>query len=222
MSKFIVTTEGGLTGAGYTLCVVGIILLLIISTISIKKTGEKKKLSSKQLIYCGTAIALGYLCSYLRIFPMPLGGSVTLFSMLFICLIGHWYGLKVGLMTGLAYGILQFIQEPYVLTLFQVCCDYLFAFAALGLSGLFTKSKNGLLKGYIFSVIVRGAFHSLGGYLFWMDYMPESFPKQFTIIYPLVYNYSYLLAEGALTIVVFSLQPVKTALALLKKNAMAL
>ena len=62
--------------------------------------------------------------------------------MLFICLIGYWYGVRAGIMTGLAYGILQFIQEPYVLSLFQVCCDYVLAFAGLGLAGLFSKSKN--------------------------------------------------------------------------------
>jgi Predicted membrane protein len=219
MSNFIVTADGGLTGMGYAICIVGIILLLVISMVLIKNTGEKKKLSSKQLGYCGMAIALGYICSYLKIINMPYGGSVTLFSMLFICLIGYWYGLKVGLMTGLAYGILQFLQEPYVLTLFQVCCDYLLAFTALGLSGLFTKSKNGLLKGYIVSVIARGFFHSLGGYLYWMNYMPDDFPAQFSRFYPIVYNYSYLLAEGAITLAIISLPPVKEALAILKKNA---
>ena len=88
-------------------------------------------------------MALAYIASYIRLIPkMPYGGSVTLFSMLFICLIGYWYGVRAGIMTGLAYGILQFIQEPYVLSLFQVCCDYVLAFAGLGLAGLFSKSKT--------------------------------------------------------------------------------
>ena len=46
------------------------------------------------------------------------------------------------------------------------------------------------------AVIARGAFHALGGYLYWMSYMPDNFPKSLTAIYPIVYNYSYLLAEG--------------------------
>lgn len=87
-------------------------------------------------------------------------------------------------------GILQFIQEPYVLSFFQVCCDYILAFAALGVAGFFAKQSHGLLKGYIVAVIARGAFHALGGYLYWMSYMPDNFPKSLTAIYPIVYNYS--------------------------------
>lgn len=150
---------------------------------------------------------------------MPFGGSVTLFSMLFICLIGNWYGVRTGLLTGLAYGILQFLQEPYVLSLFQVCCDYVLAFAALGLSGVFWKSKNGLIKGYILGVLVRGAFHALGGYLYWMSYMPDHFPKALTSVYPIIYNYSYLLTEGAITIVILMLPPVIKGLSQIKKLA---
>ena len=88
-----------------------------------------------------------------------------------------------------AYGILQFIQEPYVLSLFQVCCDYVLAFAGLGLAGLFSKSKNGLVKGYLLGILVRGLFHVIGGYLYWMDYMPENFPQQLAMLYPVSYTH---------------------------------
>ena len=64
--------------------------------------------------------------------------------MLFIVLTANWYGPKTGVMVGLAYGILQFIQEPYVLSFFQVCCDYVLAFAALGVAGFFAKSSMDL------------------------------------------------------------------------------
>ena len=76
----------------------------------------------------------------------------------------------------------------------QVCMDYLFAFTALGISGFFRNKKHGLLLGYICAVIVRGLFHVIGGYLFWMDYMPDNFPKSLAVIYPFAYNYSFLLA----------------------------
>ena len=140
--------------------------------------------------------------------------------MLFICLIGYWYGAGVGIMTGLAYGILQFLQEPYVLSLFQVCCDYILAFAGLGLAGVFHKSKNGLVKGYVLGILIRGLFHTIGGYLYWMDYMPDNFPQAFVRVYPIIYNYSYILAEGALTVVVILLPPVSKALAQIKKSAL--
>ena len=45
----------------------------------------------------------------------------------------------------------------------------------MGLSGLFTKSKKyGLLKAYIVAILARGAFHVLGGYLYWMDFSEVS------------------------------------------------
>ncbi len=215
----IVTPDGGLTTLGYALFITAIILFMAAAAISPAKSGNPKKLSTKQLVFCAMAMALSFITSYLKLFSMPYGGSVTLFSMLFICLIGYWYGPGVGIMTGLAYGILQFLQEPYVLSPFQVCCDYVLAFAGLGLAGLFHKSKNGLVKGYILGALVRGFFHTLGGYLYWMDYMPENFPQSLSALYPIIYNYSYILAEGILTLIVISLPPVAKALAQIKKNA---
>lgn len=215
----IVTTDGGLTTLGYALCVAAAVLLFLAAALISKKESSAKKLSTKQLVYCGVAMALAFITSYLKIINMPFGGSITLFSMLFICLIGYWYGVKAGVLTGLAYGILQFLQEPFVLSFFQVCCDYVLAFAALGLSGLFHKSKNGLVKGYIIGILARGFFHAVGGYLYWMDYMPENFPQSLTAVYPIVYNYSYILAEGVITVIVIMLPPVAKALAQVKRTA---
>ena len=218
--NFLVTADGGLTPSGYGICILAMLVLLAGSAL-FGLDRSKKHISTKQLVWCAAAMALAFVTSYIKLFGMPFGGSVTLFSMLFICLIGYWFGPKTGVLTGLAYGILQFLQEPYVLNLFQVCCDYVFAFAALGLAGFFAKSKNGLLKGYLLGILMRGVFHTIGGYLYWMDYMPENFPASLTAIYPIVYNYSYILAEGILTVIVISLPPVKKALAQLKKSTVS-
>lgn len=216
----IVTPDGGLTALGYALCGIAALALLLAAAVLAKRNRSGKRLSTKQLVFCAAAMALSFITSYMKIWTMPYGGSVTLFSMLFICLIGYWYGPRTGILTGLAYGILQFLQEPYVLSLFQVCCDYVLAFAGLGLAGVFYKSKHGLVKGYILGILVRGAFHALGGYLYWMDYMPESFPQPLASLYPIIYNYSYILAEGVITVIVISLPPVAKALAQVKKNAL--
>ena len=176
-------------------------------------------MSTKQLVFCAMAMALAFITSYIKLWEMPWGGSITLCSMLFIVLVGNWYGVGAGILVGLAYGILQFIQEPYVLSFFQVCCDYFLAFAALGAAGFFAKSRNGLVKGYILGVFLRGVFHVLGGYLYWMDYMPDNFPQALAFAYPIIYNYSYLLAEGAITVILLSLPPVKKALEQVKTLA---
>lgn len=220
MFNFLVTAEGGLTTAGYVVSVIAVLILVILVAALLQKNTSALKLTTQQLVTCAVALALAYVTSYIKLFKLPFGGSVTLFSMLFIVLIGYWYGIKVGILTGLVYGIFQFLQEPYVLSFFQVCCDYILAFAALGLAGLFAKQSHGLLKGYIIAVIARGAFHSLGGYLYWMSYMPDNFPKSLTAVYPILYNYSYLLAEGIITVIIISVPAVSKALTQVKRAAL--
>ena len=215
----MVTSDGGLTTAGYAIAIIAGIVLFLAAIYFAGKHSEKQKLTTRQLVFCAVAMALAFVTSYLKIFTLPWGGSVTLCSMLFIVLVANWYGIGTGITVGLAYGILQFIQEPYVLSFFQVCCDYILAFAALGVAGFFAKQNHGLLKGYIAAVIARGAFHALGGYLYWMSYMPENFPKSLTAVYPIVYNYSYLVAEAIITVIVISIPAVAKALVQVKKAA---
>ena len=157
MFSFLVNAEGGLTAAGYAACVAAGIMLFLLAIYFAGKSSEKNRMSTKQLIFCAASMALAFVTSYIKIFEMPWGGSVTLCSMLFIVLVANWYGVKTGILVGLAYSILQFIQEPFVLSLFQVCCDYIFAFAALGVAGLFAKQSHGLAKGYAAAVLARGA-----------------------------------------------------------------
>lgn len=228
MSLFINQEDGyySLTGAG-TIAFVVIIFILVALIAFLRNTKtesesmQTKAFSTKQLVFSAVALALGFVASYIKIIDMPWGGSVTLCSMLFVTLIGYWYGLKIGLIAGFAYGILQFVQGggSYILSPLQACLDYIIAFAALGLSGLFYKKEHGLLKGYLFAIFTRGLFHSIGGYLYWMDYMPDNFPKSLTAVYPIAYNYAYILAEGALTVVILSLPPVINAMSNVKKTA---
>lgn len=234
MSLFLNKEDGYFTlTTGGVIAVIAVITILVIMTALLREkpvdteaeqkstVSAKKGFSAKQLVFCAAALALGFVTSYIKIIPMPWGGSVTLCSMLFVTLIGYWYGPKIGITAGFAYGLLQFVQDggSYILSPLQACLDYIVAFAALGLSGLFYKKANGLLKGYVFAIFARGVFHTIGGYLYWMDYMPENFPSSLAAIYPIAYNYAYILAEGLITIVILSLPPVKGAMARVKKMA---
>ena len=224
MFSFLVNAEGGLTTAGYIICIIGTILIFLagVYLAGRKAAGARtaKAMSAKRLCFCAMGVALAFVTSYIKLFKFPYGGSMTLCSMLFIVLIANWYGVKTGILVGFAYGLLQFLQEPYVLSPFQVCCDYVFAFAALGLAGVFSKSKNGLIKGYILAVLARGVFHTLGGYLYWMDYIPDKFPKSLTILYPVIYNYTYLLTEGVLTVILLAIPPIRKAFNYVKRLAL--
>jgi len=171
--------------------------------------------TTKKLVYSALGIALAMVTSYIKLWEMPMGGSVTLLSMLFVCLIGYWFGLKYGLITGIAFGLLQFIIDPYMLSIPQVILDYPLAFGALGLSGLFCNKKFGLQIGYIIGVVGRFVCSTLSGVIFFADYAPEGMNPW---VYSIVYQGSYLGAEMVLTLIVISIPPVANALSLVKSK----
>ena len=151
------------TTLGNVLLAVIILALLAIAVYLARKhcAAHSKKLTAKQLAFCAMAIALGCVLSNIKFFDFPTGGSITLLSMLVACLPGYWFGLGAGLLTGIAAGLLQLVIDPYVLYPIQLLLDYPLAFGALGLSGLFSNAKNGLVKGYIVGVLGRYVMHMI-------------------------------------------------------------
>ena len=160
-------------------------------------------------------MALAIVTSMLKIFELPFGGSITLFSMLFIVLIGYWYGPKAGLMTGFAYGLLQFVLDPIFYSIPQMFVDYPLAFGALGLSGFFSNKKYGLWIGYVVGILGRFVFSYLSGLLFFAAYAEGS--GMSAPVYSLCYNGSYIGAEGIITLIVISIPPVTNGLKYIKK-----
>lgn len=218
---FIKSSEAGVyspTLAGFTLLVVIMLAILFVGSAIF---GKNTKTGAKQLVYSSMAIALATITSFVKLFSMPMGGSVTLMSMLFVVLIGYWYGIGAGLTASVAYGILQLVTNPYILSVPQVIVDYVFAFGALGVSGLFSGKKNGLIKGYIAAVLLRFTFAVLSGIIFFPTLAPGIFKNSNIdiLLYSVMYNGSYLAAESAVTVAVISLKPVKKALEQVKSSA---
>ncbi len=207
------------TTLGNICLVLVIIALLGMAVFFIRKNSRKKsnKLTIKQLAFCAVAIALGTVLSNIKVFSFPTGGSITLLSMLIICLPGYWFGLGAGVLTGVAYGVLQMLVDPYILYPMQLVIDYLLAFGALGLSGLFAKKKHGLIWGYLTGVTGRFIFAVLSGWIFFGIYSWEGWNP---LLYSIVYNAIYIFAEAAVTIVILLLPPVKKAMDIVKKEAL--
>lgn len=206
---------------------VAIIIALLIGAVAfarynIRKNSEEpsagtnKRMGTRQLVFCAMAIALGTVLSNIKLFSFPTGGSVTLLSMLVICIPGYLFGLGAGLMTGVAYGVLQMLVDPYILFPAQLIVDYLLAFGALGLSGVFVNSKNGLVKGYILGVIGRYMFAVISGWIFFGMYAWKGWGA---LPYSLAYNATYIFAEAAVTVIILLLPPVKGAIGSIKKMA---
>lgn len=209
-----------LTKTGYGAIIAIMILVILVAALLVSKKQKAVAITAKSLAFAGISLALAFVTSYVKI-EMPMGGSVTLFSMFFICFIGYIYGVNIGFLTAFAYSLLQFIQSggSYFISPFQLCCDYFFAFTALGIAGFGYKKKNGLLWGFIAACLIRGLFHTIGGYMYWMDYMPESFPKSLVKFYSIIYNYSYILIEMVATIIVIKIPAVAKALRTIHKMA---
>ncbi|MDR1018483.1 MAG: energy-coupled thiamine transporter ThiT [Lachnospiraceae bacterium] len=180
-----------------------------------KTTTGKIPVSIKKLTFSGLAIALAMLTSNIKIFTMPMGGAITLLSMFFICIIGYWFGLRYGLITAIAYGLLQFAIDPYMLNIWQVLFDYPLAFGALGLSGLFTNKKHGLQIGYITGTLGRLVFSTISGVVFFASYAPKGMNP---FVYSVAYQASYIIPEMVITLIIISIPPVTKALNYVKSE----
>lgn len=221
MSFFVTKADGAysLTTAGYAAVAVILAALIVVAALFAKREKkEKKKIGTKQLVVCAMAVALAMVASMLKIYSFPFGGSVTLFSMLFICFVGYLYGPATGILTGAAYGVLQFLIEPYIYFPLQVLVDYPLAFGALGLSGCFSRSKHGLVKGYLLGVFGRYVFAVISGWIFFGEYAWDGWAA---LPYSLVYNGCYIFAEAALTVIVLSIPAVSKAMKKVKITAVS-
>ena len=219
-AKEIIDDEWGnyfeLTGAGYGALVAIMILILLIGCVFSGRDG-KKKVSARQLAFSAMAMALAMVTSMIKLIDMPMGGSVTLCSMLFICLTGYMLGLRGGLLSAVAYGFLQLVVDPYIISIPQMLTDYLLAFGALGLSGVFSNKKHGLVLGYLLGVLGRYFFTFLSGMIFFGSY-GSSFHMS-APVYSLVYNGAYLGLEALVTVAVLMLPPVNHGIKKIKAMA---
>lgn len=215
MSFFVSNVEGELllTTAGKIALVAILAVLLIGAAAVAAKVGGGKKLGTKQLVFCAMAIALATVTSMIKVYEFPFGGSITLCSMLFICLIGWVYGPAAGVLTGFAYGVLQFLMGPVILTPIQVLVDYPLAFGALGLSGFFHRTKHGLVKGYVAGILGRYVFAVISGWIFFGEWAWEGWNP---FAYSLAYNGAYIFSEAAVTVLILLVPAVSTALSQIK------
>lgn len=210
-------TTYSLTAAGYTALVVVMLACLLLGCALF---GVNKKFSAKQLAFSAMAIALATVASMIKLIHLPMGGSVTLLSMFFVTLIGYWYGLGAGLTTGVAYGILQLVIDPYIISVPQMLVDYVFAFGALGLAGLFWKNKKkyGIILCYIAGILGRYIFAVISGWIFFGMYASD-YGFSSPVVYSLAYNGAYIFLEAGITIVILLIPPVNKALSYVKEIA---
>ena len=173
-------------------------------------SNQKSSISPVQrLAECGIMLALAVVLNEFTPIKLPYGGSVTFFAQLPIVIIGYRHGVKWGLFTGLAMGIIEMLfglaNFSYVTGiaayLILIFADYIVAFSALGLGGIFRGTiKNqalSLAAGGALVSIIRFICHFISGATIWGGYAEDT-P---VLIYSLTYNGSYMLPELIITVV---------------------
>ena len=174
------------------LIIVGLVLYGIVK--------DKRKWSVRMLANASLCIALSFILSYIRLYKLPQGGSITLASMLPLLMFSYAYGIGPGMVTGMAYGFLQFIQDAYFVHPIELILDYPLAFAMLGLCGLAPKisKRYGMIPGIALGVFGRFLCAFISGIVFFGMYAPEG---QHVMVYSAVYNGLYLIPEAAICMV---------------------
>jgi thiamine transporter len=157
---------------------------------------SKHKFSTRIIAESVIFVALATVLSYIKIFSLPQGGSVTAASMVPILWLALRRGPKVGLFAATVYGVVQFALGPYIYHPAQVLLDYPIAFGLLGLAGFFQKRP---FIGVSLGIIGRFIAHFFSGIIFFASYAPEGMNPA---IYSAAYNGGYLLVELVISIYV--------------------
>ena len=176
-------------------------------------------MSAKKVAFCAMCVALAFVTSLIKLFPLPFGGTVTLCSLLFVVIPAWIYGIPYGFITGLVYGILIFITEPYYMNFAQFLFDYILAFSVTGLAGIFKDSDKGLIKGYVLAVVLRWVMATIAG-MIWVSLGMTAWEGWSPLPYSMAYNAIYIFAEAAITIILLFIPAVRNSLERVKKIAL--
>ena len=166
---------------------------------------SKSHLNLRALCEGAVMVALAQVLSYLKLFELPQGGSITIgmFPIFFFCV--RW-GFGRGMIASFAYALLQlFLDGAYAWGWQSILGDYIFAFAVLGVAGLFFRKKNAFLLGASAGCLARFLVHYVVGATVWAEYMPETFfglTMTTPWFYSLLYNGSYMVVDWLLIVVI--------------------
>ena len=172
-----------------------------------------------KLVLAAILVALAVALSFAKLWKMPMGGSVTLGSMLPIMLLSLALGVKWGLAGSAVFVLFQLAQAliegnvfPYCETgMTLVICvlfDYVLPFGILGLTGALRSVRLGRFRhfgaylGIVSVCVIRFLSHYVTGVAIWGQWAPEGMGKY---LYSLLYNGGFMLPELGITLVLAAL-----------------
>lgn len=198
--------------------------LAVVTTLIERRRGIVRRTTTRELTYAAVCLAASFALSFVSLYRMPAGGSITLASILPLGVYCYFFGFRKSFVVCLAFTLLQFVQSPYVVSPWSGLFDYLLPYLAISLVGLFPYDPNkyakvassnkpliaahsGAFIGFTLYFVVRLASHVLAGVLFWssgIDFMIwQGDLAGFTaFIYSLTYNGLFLLPDTAITVAI--------------------
>lgn len=166
-----------------------------------------KNKKTQILVECAIMLGLASALSQIKFLQMPMGGSVTLMSLLPIALISIKRGVKVGIPVAFLFAIITFALSRFevfawgltpIALIGSLLLDYTLSPTVLGLSGMFRhKGIKGQLTGITMAVFLIFMCHFVSGILIFGQFADGRTP----FMHSLLYNGSYLLPELGMTLV---------------------
>ena len=181
---------------------------------SVQNLVEQRKIRITTIVEIALFAALSMALDY---FIPSIGGMKISFKMLPVIILALRRGVLPGVLGGLLWGILQILLgEATVVGATQVIIEYIFAFSAVGLAGLFRApvQKTLYTEGARVKTIIYGSvatfigsfaryiFHFIAGFWFWGQYAPKGVSP---VLNSILVNGKDFLVETVCTLVIFVL-----------------
>lgn len=163
--------------------------------------------TTSMLINVALMLALTIVLHQLRIFHMPQGGSVTLGAMVPLLFLTYRYGAGIGCLAGFLYGMINLMQDAFILHPVQVLFDYPLPYMALAVAA---TVPGRYYTGAALAFTARFLCHYISGIVFFGSYAP---PEMSPYLYSLVFNATYLVPEAVICLLLLRVLPVPRLLA---------
>ena len=185
---------------------------IVLAVIALIGFLRNKRFDSKKIAFAGICVSMSFTLAVIKFSPVQYGGSITIASFVPILIFAYVYGVIDGLLIGLIHGLLNFIEDPYILTPATFIFDYLLAFMSVGVMGFFGKMRRKekgcmpIVLGCVAVFSLRFISHLLSGMIFFsMDSVWVSFPDWATgnaFIYSFIYQCIYVPADALIATLV--------------------
>lgn len=169
------------------------------------------KITTHTMVSVALMVAIASVLHMITLFHMPQGGSVTAGTMVPLLLLSYRYGPFVGMLGGLLYGMVNLMQDPFIVHPVQVLFDYPLPFMCLGIAGF--KIRNSYLPSLILAVVCRCACHVFSGVVFFASYAPADTSP---LMYSLIFNATYLIPDTIICMLILKFLPLNRLLDAMK------